>query len=59
MAYNSPPPPSFSSPSKYLSSEATKERKEELRKSKGKVLVEEVAQERRHPVVGPPTMHKK
>ncbi len=40
----------------YLGCEPTEEGKEELAESEGKVLVEEVAQEGGHPVVGPAAM---
>ena len=44
--------------SNYLCSEATKESKDELGESEGKILVEEVAQEEGHSVVGPATMYQ-
>ena len=43
----------------HLCSESTEKCKEELAKSEGKVLVEEVAQEGGHPVIGPAAMNQK
>ena len=42
----------------HLSSEPTEESKEELREGEDKVLVEEIAQKRCHPVIRPATMYK-